>query len=696
MMSAKRLVLCAGACVATVGINTVSLATPPTPEYVFGRDVVDYPNTVVPGCPGEIVASNNGIDYPTIDNNGNIALQVNLDTSLAFGVATMGTRAIYLYGGPGSMQLVARDGGVYGSGDWPHLPNVNHWVTNAIDGGPGLSPGATVSPGGVLFLSASMNGTGANANNNSGFWTGIYGSVAKPIAQVAQEGFLPAPNGRAPGTSGAVWSSSLQLMLAGGAGNRCNDAGQVNFVASLAGGDVDGTNDQGMFVGSPSGITMVARNGRYNIPGVADPSISSDAIPNYGWFMNHQGEVAYVAPLTVGTGETLPVTNANRSCIWTNLGTGGMTRVIARAGDFVPWDPTGSSGLTCSSGLFGQLNQAMSSQRSYLTTINVNGPGVITSGSGENDLFLAKYHWNTANNTGTWTHLLREGDPSGLIPHGMWGIVNWANSGITSNDGVYLSMTLQDDGTGAIDNTNDECLVMWPAGDSMMLVAHEGELLSHFLRNGHTAAENLPGLPADAVFAVNSGLFPGATISANAQGQVVFRATISGTGILVTDPLTGQPPYSNEKCLFAWDPVNGLMLLARTGTSDGTDGGVTFTPLTFNGAPGIPVTLSLPCLGTGEGTTTGVTDSGWIVFRAGDGFGNASVFRAHFHRCGSADFNCDGDIGTDADIEAFFACLAGSCPVSPCQNNADFNDDGDIGTDADIEAFFRVLAGGAC
>jgi hypothetical protein len=64
--------------------------------------------------------------------------------------------------------------------------------------------------------------------------------------------------------------------------------------------------------------------------------------------------------------------------------------------------------------------------------------------------------------------------------------------------------------------------------------------------------------------------------------------------------------------------------------------------------------------------------------------------------CSSADFNCDGDIGTDLDIEAFFACLAGNCPPFPCMNNADFNGDGDIGTDADIEAFFRVLAGGAC
>jgi hypothetical protein len=60
----------------------------------------------------------------------------------------------------------------------------------------------------------------------------------------------------------------------------------------------------------------------------------------------------------------------------------------------------------------------------------------------------------------------------------------------------------------------------------------------------------------------------------------------------------------------------------------------------------------------------------------------------------AADFDNDGDTGTDADIEAFFRCLAGAC----CENcgSQDFNGDGDFGTDQDIEAFFRVLAGGSC
>jgi|GEM_PF-1978589 len=64
--------------------------------------------------------------------------------------------------------------------------------------------------------------------------------------------------------------------------------------------------------------------------------------------------------------------------------------------------------------------------------------------------------------------------------------------------------------------------------------------------------------------------------------------------------------------------------------------------------------------------------------------------------CGTSDYDGDSDFGTDADIEAFFACLAGSCCPTCFFLGSDFNDDGDAGTDQDIEAFFRVLSGGNC
>jgi hypothetical protein len=68
----------------------------------------------------------------------------------------------------------------------------------------------------------------------------------------------------------------------------------------------------------------------------------------------------------------------------------------------------------------------------------------------------------------------------------------------------------------------------------------------------------------------------------------------------------------------------------------------------------------------------------------------------HVPTCGTSDFDGDGDFGTDADIESFFACLGGSCCTTCYEGGSDFNADGDFGTDADIESFFRVLGGGNC
>src|ERR1051325_3515160 len=94
--------------------------------------------------------------------------------------------------------------------------------------------------------------------------------------------------------------------------------------------------------------------------------------------------------------------------------------------------------------------------------------------------------------------------------------------------------------------------------------------------------------------------------------------------------------------------------------------------------------------------TIGQPDAGLVMAAGGFELSGGFWTTIDAPGCGSADFNCDGDIGTDADIEAFFACLSGTCPSAPCPNTADFNADGDVGTDSDIEAFFRVMAGGNC
>jgi uncharacterized membrane protein len=82
---------------------------------------------------------------------------------------------------------------------------------------------------------------------------------------------------------------------------------------------------------------------------------------------------------------------------------------------------------------------------------------------------------------------------------------------------------------------------------------------------------------------------------------------------------------------------------------------------------------------TGNGTNPQGQTQGWVAVIPPDA-------------CGGLDFNGDGDASTDADIEAFFACLAGSC-CPTCWLGTDINQDGDFATDADIEAFFSFLAG---
>jgi len=76
-----------------------------------------------------------------------------------------------------------------------------------------------------------------------------------------------------------------------------------------------------------------------------------------------------------------------------------------------------------------------------------------------------------------------------------------------------------------------------------------------------------------------------------------------------------------------------------------------------------------------------------------DSCGTVTSTTAEVRLC-FADFDGDGDTGTDMDIESFFRCLGGDC--CPTCGSPDFDNDGDAGTDLDIESFFRVLGGGPC
>jgi uncharacterized membrane protein len=182
--------------------------------------------------------------------------------------------------------------------------------------------------------------------------------------------------------------------------------------------------------------------------------------------------------------------------------------------------------------------------------------------------------------------------------------------------------------------------------------------------------------------------------------------------------VTGIVFLSDHSEAFRWTDLGGLVtlgVLRSTNDSrpaaisaDGetivgmSDGDSSFPFLWTAGTGMVNLQSHLGIIGidmTGWTLTdvTGISADGNTLVGNGVHNGNSEPWLATLTRtCGSADFNCDGDIGTDADIESFFACLSGACPAAPCTSSADFNADGDTGTDADIEAFFRVLGGGNC
>ena len=177
---------------------------------------------------------------------------------------------------------------------------------------------------------------------------------------------------------------------------------------------------------------------------------------------------------------------------------------------------------------------------------------------------------------------------------------------------------------------------------------------------------------------------------------------MTSRGIRTRASRTGRPRFSNDGAGTGGNP-NTQTFLVDVSTDNGTTwtNAETVGPGTQNTGGWLQGNWTMVPLGltpTSQVRVRFVARDllGAVVEAAVDDFSISRRTCTPPNNCDSVDFNCDGDVGTDADIEAFFACLSGSCPAAPCTNSADFNHDNDIGTDADIEAFFRVLGGGNC
>ncbi len=193
-----------------------------------------------------------------------------------------------------------------------------------------------------------------------------------------------------------------------------------------------------------------------------------------------------------------------------------------------------------------------------------------------------------------------------------------------------------------------------------------------------TQVANIPSSPYPYIFAPDP------------SGQYVYMGScVTNPGVHVLDTASNSFvasfPLGNIKSLALHD---GVLYAAGLHASEGGK----LWRLTAAGPSTALIDATQLSSNPSDMAFNGATQTAFIAQPVPDGVDMVYVGP----ECSTADFDNDGDSGTDADIEAFFACLAGNCCATCWRLGADFNGDGDSGTDADIEAFFRVLAGGAC
>jgi hypothetical protein len=184
-----------------------------------------------PGMP----AGNNFLDFADVSNVGiRPALNASGQCAFAGHVTGLGLDNSGLWvGAPGSVTLLARAGNP--------APGAAAGVNYSSFETP------TINASGQSAFHARVQGSGITAPNDTGFWVGTPGSVAK----VALEGEA------APGAgTGTLFGDQ------GGGEFAFNDRGEVAFVTSLTGPNVTSANDSSLwFSNAARNLTLIAREG---------------------------------------------------------------------------------------------------------------------------------------------------------------------------------------------------------------------------------------------------------------------------------------------------------------------------------------------------------------------------------------------------------------------------------------------------
>ena len=334
-----------------------------------------------------------------------------------------------------------------GTGDASASNDVGLWTPQGLvaregDPAPGGSPGQvygffrpTLSPHGQLALTGEFAvGVGGTSNSDNVALWGPDGAGGQSL--VAREGAA------APGTAGAVFSLLNNLEV--------NDAGQVAFNGTLGSGigDVDGTNQHGIWRTGPGGPELVVRSGEQAPDTPSGAELMSIGDP----FLNGAGAVAFDGVLRTGAGG---VTSSNNRGVWRSTAGGGF-ELIARSGDQAPGLPTGTT--------YGLPLLVAQNETNDVAIVSSRTSGTVVFGP---------------DGAGGLTPVARTGSQAPGTPPGAE-FASFSNILLNDAGGVALRATLAT-GSGGVTNANNEGIWAPDGAGGLRLAARRGDLVEGLL-----------------------------------------------------------------------------------------------------------------------------------------------------------------------------------------------------------------------
>lgn len=515
---------------ATMGVVSASSAN-------AGLELVIKNTDAVPGIAGVSWNSpSNPFQTPSIDMSGNVGFRGAL---LIGGTVTSSNNATMWYGGPGSLNLVARTGNqapglpagdnvtTLQSQNLPLSPNGNAWF-----GGSSTAPSGYVAtgipsnlikvarngetlPGAAGPLSANPGSTSNYTNVNNAGQTIISGQAGTDTGLWVGNG----ANLQLAYLSGQSYAGLPASPVATHFGYAINGQGALlSDIGMSFVGNIDPTNNQVLatlpFAGST--YNVIAREldaapgtgGAQYLRQLATPplNLENPAFTFNNGHFNNAGHVIYSAGL-----EGAGVSTANNAAMFYYNGT--AAQLVRRRGDAVSAIPGTTFNITGQSNNSARLNN---NDTMVWSTSLTQGVGGVTTA---NDAVLMR----TSLGSSSDTLLAREGSNVPIVAGALWG-TGFPNLIQNNADQLVFSTTMLDDANDPNNNVttaNDEALFSWDPNFGLALIAREGDSLASIGLN-LTLGANWVGVFS---FANNEG-------GANAltdNGWLTFR--VSGTAL---------------------------------------------------------------------------------------------------------------------------------------------------------------------